>query len=191
MIAWLELVLVSAIYGVSAMLVFRRFTSAGSLHRTINRILAHVMEFRLFLDEPAIILRAQRDLIGENIRLLRQMAVPFLILAIPSALLYGPLDRYFGYGPLRVGEPVVVSAPMRSGLTDLKAPPGIVVETPGVRVWRTHQISWRVRPVSATHGDFPRGFAIRYPRAAILHLPWIVWFLGISALAAGGLHGYT
>src|SRR6266700_6999095 len=102
------------------MLVFRRFTNPESLRRTVNRILAHVLEFRLFLDEPAIILRAQRDLIVENVRLLGQIALPCLILAIPSALLYEPLDRHFGYGPLRVGEPVVVSAPLDSGLTELK-----------------------------------------------------------------------
>jgi hypothetical protein len=178
------LVLAGAVYGVAVALVFRRFTEPELLRRTVNRIVAHVLEFRLFLDEPVIIMRAQRDLIRENIRLLRQIALPCLILAIPAALLYGPLDRHFGYGPLRVGEPVVASVPMESGLTELKAPPGIVVETPGVRVLRTRQISWRVRPVSAVHGDFPRGVDVRYPRSTILHLHWIVWFFVMSTLTA-------
>jgi hypothetical protein len=183
-IALVGLALVSAIYGIAAALVFRRFTNTALLHRTVNRILAHVLEFRLFLDEPRIILRAQRELIGENIRLLRQIALPCLILAIPFALLYGPMERHFGHGPLRVGEPAIVTAPIESGLTELKAPPGVVVETPGVRVLRTRQIAWRVRPVSATYGAFPKGVEVGYPRAGILGLPWLVWFLGISTLAA-------
>src|SRR5438067_2508597 len=82
----------ATIYGSAAMFVFRRFTNPELLRQTSNRILAHVLEFRLFLDEPAIILRAQRDLMVENFRLLRQIALPCLILAIPFALLYGPLD---------------------------------------------------------------------------------------------------
>ncbi len=36
---------------------------------TINRMMAHMMEFPLFLDSPALVLRAQRDLLSENIRL--------------------------------------------------------------------------------------------------------------------------
>jgi hypothetical protein len=180
----LELALAGAIYGFAATFAFRRFTRRESLHGTINRILAHVLEFRLFLDEPAIILRAQRDLIRENIRLLRQIALPCLLLAIPSILLYGPLDRHFGYGPLRVGEAVVVTAPLDSGMTELKAPPGMVVETPGVRVMRSREISWRVRPVSAQYGAFPPSVEVPYPHAGILNLHWTVWFLVISALTA-------
>jgi len=182
--AFFELALVGAIYGIAAALVFRRSTDSVLLHRTVNRALAHVLEFRLFLDEPRIILRAQRELIGENIRLLRQIALPCLILAIPFARFYGPMDRHFGQGPLRVGEPAIVTAPIDSGLTELKAPPGVVVETPGVRVLRTRQIAWRVRPVSATYGAFPKGVEVRYPRVGMLGLPWLVWFLGISTLAA-------
>jgi hypothetical protein len=183
--ALLELCVVSAIYGVVATMVFRRFTDAGRLRGTINRILAHVMEFRLFLDDPRIILRAQRELIGENIRLLRQMALPCAILAIPFAFLYGPLNRHFGHGLLRIGEPAVVTA---RGMTELKAPRGIVVETPGVRVLRTGEISWRVRPVAIVYGGFPTGVEVRYPRALLLHLPWVIWFLGISALTASIAH---
>ena len=185
MTAFVELCVASAIYGVIATLVFRRFTDAGRLRETVNRILAHVMEFRLFLDEPRLILRAQRELIAENIHLLRQMALPCVILAIPFALLYAPLDRHFGYGPLRIGEPVVVTA---RGTKELKAPPGIVVETPGVRVLRTGEISWRVRPVAIVYGGFPTGVEVRYPRALLLNLPWVIWFLGISALTASIAH---
>jgi hypothetical protein len=183
--AFLELAAIGAIYGFAASLVFRRFTDSARMRRTINRILAHLLEFRLFLDDPRIVLRAQRELIGENIRLLRQIALPSLILAIPFALIYAPMDRHFGHRPLRAGESAVVTAPLASGLTELKAPRGVVVETPGVRVLRTGEIAWRVRTVSTAFGDFPAGVAVRYPRATVLRLPWVVCFLAISTLAAG------
>jgi hypothetical protein len=182
--AFVELALVGAIYGLAATLAFRRFTDAALLRRTINRILAHTLEFRLFLDEPRIVLRAQRELLAENVRLLRQVAFPCVILAIPFALFYGPMDRHFGHGPLRIGEATVVTAPIASGLTELKTPPGVVAETSGVRVLRTGEISWRVRPVSTTSGGFPKGVEVRYPGANILGLPWVVWFLVISTLTA-------
>ena len=36
----------------------------------------------------------------------------------------------------------------------LEPPPGLSVETPGVRVLHDHQISWRVRPLLPNAGDF-------------------------------------
>jgi hypothetical protein len=78
----ITLVLVSAIYGVVAALVFRRFTNRASIRRSMNRILAHTMELGLFLDSPGLVFRAQRDLLRENARLLRQVILPGAIVAL-------------------------------------------------------------------------------------------------------------
>ena len=54
------LIPVSAIYGVVAVLVFRRLTERAAIRRSVNRIVAHVMELGLFLDSPGLVMRAQR-----------------------------------------------------------------------------------------------------------------------------------
>ncbi len=101
---------VSLIYGLTAALVFRRFSDQALIRAAINRMIAHVMEFRLFLDSPALVLRAQRDLLRENLRLLRLVLLPSAILAIIFIILFPQLDAMYGHAPLQVGEPSVVTA---------------------------------------------------------------------------------
>ena len=72
------------------------------LRQSANRIIAHLLEIRLFWDEPSLVLRAQRDLIVENGRFLRQLILPALILSLPFASLY-----FWPARPWR-GESVIV-----------------------------------------------------------------------------------
>lgn len=193
--------LLGIVYGVAAVLIFRRFTDGAAIGRSVNRILAHVMELSLFLDSPGLVLRAQRDLLRENGRLLRLVAVPGVTLAVLFAVLYLPMDAMFGHGPLVVGEPSVITVQMKGALmpVQLEAPDGISVETPGVRSVRDGQISWRVRPLRQSTGDFKflignrvvtrsvflrdpaiRSIEIRYPKVAI----WGFLFAVISSISA-------
>jgi len=195
-----------------ALLVFRRFSDRAAMGRAANRILAHLMEFGLFFDEPALVLRAHRDLLRENLNLLRSILLPCALLAIPSAIFFAELDAAFGRAPLVVGAPAMVtlegmgSAPVPV----LAAPPGIAVETPAVRSVFSHEISWRIRPVQIVNGrlevalggrlltarvaagpgllyafPFPRTpLRVLYPRATILHLDWMVWYILASVVTA-------
>ena len=52
----------SALCGILTAFVFRRFAPRHT-GRTVNRILAHVMQLRLFFDEPRLVWNAQRDLL--------------------------------------------------------------------------------------------------------------------------------
>src|SRR5690348_2598945 len=139
------------------MAVFRAFSNQDAIRRASNRLVAHLMEFRLFIDEPALILRAQRDLLIENGRLLRLVFVPSLILAVLFFILIPQLDSFYGRAPLEPGEPAVVTVEMKDGVANasrltLKAPPAISVETPPVHVPRLHQISWRIRSHAGVSG---------------------------------------
>jgi hypothetical protein len=193
---------VSVVYGIVAVLIFRRFTERAAIRRSVNRILAHVMELGLFLDSPGLVFGAQRDLLRENIRLLRLVMVPGLILAA----LFAPMYWLYGHGPLPVGEPSVVTIQMRDAAmpaVQLEAPEGMVVETPGVRILRDRQISWRVRALRQSSGDLKfhvenrvvaasfflrdpaiQSIEIRYPQATILGWSWLLWFAGISGISA-------
>jgi len=150
------LVPVSALATLATIFVFRRWSDRQAIQRTTNRMLAHVMEFRLFVDEPALILRAQRDLFTENWRLLLLLLRPSLILTIPFLLLLGQMDAWYGRAPLTAGEGAIVTAQLRTAHPagiNLSAPRGIDVETPGVRIVSLNQISWRIRPRIAASGE--------------------------------------
>ena len=200
----------SAIYGIAAVLIFRRFTERAAIRRSVNRIFAHVMELGLFLDSPRLVFGAQRDLLLENGRLLRLVLLPGAILAALFALVYQPIDVIYGRAPLLVGEPSVITVQMRGGSmppVQLEAPVGVAVETPGVRVLRDRQISWRVRPLQRSSDEFrfrvenrvvTAGFflrdpaidsiEIRYPKASIMGFSWLAWFVATSAVS-GALFG--
>jgi arylsulfatase A-like enzyme len=181
----------SALCGIATAFVFRRFASSQT-RRTVNRILAHVMELRLFLDEPRLVWNAQRDLLRENLRLFGQIAVPSLIVAPLLGVLIWQADEVYGRAPLRAGEAVVVTARVKAGdlaQVRMEAPAGVAVETPGVRIPRLHEVSWRIRPLRPFSGhlqvnaDVER-IDIPWPRATVFGLSWMIWFFGISSVCA-------
>ncbi|MGI9070608.1 MAG: hypothetical protein ACR2JB_04590 [Bryobacteraceae bacterium] len=150
---------VSALAGLAMVYVFRRWSDQHALRATTNRMLAHLMEFRLFVDEPALVMRAQRDLFIANWRLLRLLARPSLILVVPSIILLAQMDACYGRAPLRIGDAAVVTVQFKNTVRAakfeivLKTPTAIRVETPGVRIVSMNQMSWRIRPNASSSGE--------------------------------------
>jgi arylsulfatase A-like enzyme len=181
----------SALCGIVTAFVFRRFASGGTL-QTVNRILAHVMELRLFLDEPRLIAKAQRDLLRENLRLFKQIAVPTLIVAPVLGFVVWQAAAIYGRAPLRAGEAVVVTAHVQAGDLDrvrLDAPADVAIETLGVRIPRLREVSWRIRPERPFSGHLHTSpelerIDIPWPRATVLGCSWMLWFCGISTVSA-------
>jgi hypothetical protein len=148
----------SAVCGVAMLWVLRRTADLTRLRIIRKRLQAHLLEFRLYYDEPSLIWRAQKALIADNLRLLLLLLRPALILALPMAWLLAKLDLVYGYAPLPVGASAIVTAQLNRPLTSddanatLQAPPAIQVETAAVQIPRERQLSWRIRPVGAVIG---------------------------------------
>jgi hypothetical protein len=147
----------SSIATLAALAVYRRFSDRALLRRTTNHIAAHLYELRLFLDEPALVFGAQRDLIRENLRLLGIVCRPSAILVLPFALLFLELDAFYARAPLVVGEPAIVTIQIarsagESMPAQLTAPSGLEIETPAVHALAANQMSWRVRPMRPLAG---------------------------------------
>lgn len=170
------LIAAGSVSGAASLWAFRRCCDTRKLRAASNVMLAHLMEFRLFTDEPLLILRAQGQLLAANARLLRLILLPSLLLTAPFALLLVAADAYFARAPLRSGEAAVVTLQYAAALEDvqLQAPPEMAVETPPVRALRQRQISWRVRPSGASSGN--------------LRLRWSAGGIDKSFSAGQGLH---
>ncbi|HTA41033.1 MAG TPA: sulfatase-like hydrolase/transferase [Bryobacteraceae bacterium] len=180
---WLTLIELGALCGIVAAFVFRRLASPG-IRQTVDRIQAHLMELWMFIDEPALVFRAQRDLLCENLRLFRQIALPLAITAPLFAVAVWQADAYLGRGPLPAGEPAVVTAHVKDGNVRLEAPPDIVIETPGVQIPRLHEISWRIRPKQAFSGHLSASGDVERIDIPWPQRPWRLWFFAISAISA-------
>lgn len=153
------LAVLSALAGVAMLWLFARTSNQAAIARTKRRVYAHLMELRLFADEPAMMWRAQRQLFAANLRYLGLMLVPALAIAAPMIVLLVRLDAYYGRAPLPVGSDAIVTLETRDALDpaapapSLKAPDGIAVETPAVRVLSERQVSWRVRALRPVSGE--------------------------------------
>jgi uncharacterized membrane protein (DUF106 family) len=208
---------ISAGCAAATLLVLRRFSDQKAVTRAKNLAQAHLLEIRLFGDDPRQVLRSQRALVMDQVRLLALLVRPMLILAIPMLLLLGELDAVYGHVPLRPGEPAIVTVRLTNAArsVSLEAPAGIIVETPPVHVTNDNQVSWRIQPLHPLSGMlqiredgrvftrpiiaswsivrlaglFNRQIEISYPTASVLGLPWLVWFFVIAAIAGLVLRG--
>jgi uncharacterized membrane protein (DUF106 family) len=203
--ALLGIALASVVIGAIALLSIRFWSDQNQIARAKNQAQAHLLEVRLFMEDPRQVIRSQRALIVDNLRILRLLLRPLLLLAIPMALAVWQLDALYGRAPLRIGEPVVVSAESRQSA--IVVPDGLMVETPPIYTQATAETNWRVRPLRATSGNVRvaslerrmvagsgiaylpepllgrNGIEIAYPHTTVLGLHWLVWFLVLSPIA--------
>ena len=200
------LALVSVATTIVALLVVRRWSDQDEIARLRRVSQAHLLEFRLFQDDPTQILQSQRALIVDQVRLMARLFRPLLILIIPMLFIMWQLDALYGRAPLRVGEAAVISVNSRED--GISAPARLTVETKPVFTQATGQTSWRIRPSHEASGVVrigslqrrivagsglaylpeplfdPEQISVTYPRATVYGLHWLVWFAGLSIVSA-------
>jgi hypothetical protein len=151
-----RLAMLSAAAGIGMIWVFGKLSDQTRLRVVKRRVQAHLLEMRIFSDEPAVTWRAQRSLFRANLGYMGLVLRPVLCLALPMTFLLLHLEGFYGRAPLPVGREAVVTIAMRGPATtapELIAPKGIVVETPPVRILDKDEVSWRIRPAAAVSGE--------------------------------------
>lgn len=142
------LCLISLLCGVAMRWALRTCSDQAALARAKRLVIAHLLEFRLFGDEPGLVLRAQRDVARQSLQVVWLLLAPAAIMALPMVFVFAQLDAIFGKSPLAPGVAAVVTMQWKSAAElpppRLEASAGISVETPPVRAGR--QVSWRLRP---------------------------------------------
>lgn len=179
--------------GVVSWWTLRRWSDPVKVRSAVNRIVAHLLELRLFGDEPLLVIRAQSALLAANGALLRQVIGPSLLLLVPFAVLFLGMDAEFGLAPLQPGRPAVITLQWKTlpqsllPNAELRAPAGIQVETPPVRVRSASQTSWRVRPLHAVAGELSFLCNGRFVSKSVSSARGIHW---LSNYRAGSIIGF-
>lgn len=132
-----------------AILGVMRLTSNQSALAAVKRqIHAGLLEMRLYNDDLAGLLRAQGDVLWQNLRYVGYSLVPLVVTAIPLTLLIAQLQAWYGYEGLTPGRAVAITATVEEplpGLPRLESPALEVVGTP--RHFPTRrEVVWRVVP---------------------------------------------
>jgi hypothetical protein len=204
--ALVGIALASLIAAIVALLAVRRWSDQDAIAKAKAQTQAHLFELRLFMDDPAQILRSQRALVLDQARIVKLLLPSFVILAIPMAGLMWMLDGLYGRAPLRVGEAVVVLAESRH--QSITAPQDVIVETKPLYIEATGETGWRIRPVRPVTGAIEVAamrakivagagitylpeplpgtgrIRIQYPSATVFGFHWLLWFLLLSTIAA-------
>lgn len=151
----LGLAIIAAAAGAGILGVFRMTADQARIRAAKRLVQAHLLELRIYRDEPGVVWRAQKSLAAANLRYLALMLRPVLITAVPLAVLLVHLEAFYSRAPLAIGAAAIVTMRMRGAGGDvpqLEAPPGVAVETPAVRALDLDQVSWRIRPRAAVSG---------------------------------------
>ena len=153
-----SLTAIAAVTGVVLLWVWKRFSNQERIAMAKRQTRAQLYAMRLYTDDPALIFRAQRQLLLWTGRYLAGMLRPTSVAIVPLLVLFLQLDNVYGHRALAPGESAIVTAQF-SGGADLRtlAPTlegrGVVVETPAVRIPDRRQVCWRVRAVTGASGS--------------------------------------
>jgi hypothetical protein len=158
--AWpaVALACVSIVAGVIMAIVYRATSNQAALREAADRSWAFIQGMRLFRDDLRVALRYQVELVAAVARRLWHALPPVLVLVLPFVLVMTQLAIRYERRPLRVGESAVVELRAAdSGWSDwrdarLDVPPGVVVETPGLRDDHARTVAWRVRLTDVPDG---------------------------------------
>ena len=138
--------------GIATLWVFGRTSNQKRMKQVKRRVQAGLLELRVFVDEPAISLRAQRDLIRANLQYLALALRPALCMVVPFGLLLIHLESFYERAPLPLARPALVTMRMSAPWTpsapapELVVPPNVAILGPPVRVVSAREVSWRILP---------------------------------------------
>ena len=145
------LLLISFLTGILLLVIFRYTSNQKGIGETRERIKAHLLEIRIFKDDPRILLSAQKEILLYNAKYLMYGIKPLVVMVVPVTILLIHLDSWFGYRPLRPGESTVVSVKLAGEATEalanigLHANQGLSLETPALRIPAEREADWRIR----------------------------------------------
>jgi hypothetical protein len=153
---WLML-WVSVLTTVMVLLVYKYLSSQEAIKEVKDRVKAHILEIRLFQDDPVLMGRAVRAVLLANLKYLGLNLKPFLIVFLPIFLMLVQMETRFGYRPLLPNESALVRTFWRSAHPGDKGPgptllagDGLSLESPPVRIENGREIDWRIR-VDSVH----------------------------------------
>jgi hypothetical protein len=162
---WVSLFPLALLASTVMLWIFALTSKPDAIRRAKQLLQAHLLEMRLFGDEPALVLRAQAQLLRANARYLGLMLIPVLCASIVLLPVLAQMERFYGRRPLEPGQAALFTVQLRgpvdfnSAPPQLEAPSGIRVETPAVRVAAENRVVWRIRAESEASGVLRASFA--------------------------------
>lgn len=151
----LALATVSLLCGAAMIAILKATSDQARIRRTRQRFQAHILEIRLYADDPRQIVKALGAALSDNLVHARLLLVPLLLAGVLVAVAFVQLDARFGRSPLRVHDAAMVTVTYRAGIDvmrddlTLTTDDGARVDAASVRVPSRREVNWRVRVTRA------------------------------------------
>ena len=140
-----------AITAALTLCLFSALSNREGMRTAKRQMAAHLLEMRIFQDDPKVLLAAPVNILLCTLKSLRYSLRPMLVMVVPFILIVGQLESWFGHKPLKPGETAIVSviASYRSladlAQVSLETDAGLVIETLPLRIPQQGRIDWRIR----------------------------------------------
>lgn len=154
---WISLSVIALVTSVGILLVFRATSDQGALRQVKARIVAGILEIRLFRDDPRSIFRSQAAILRESLAYFRLSLRPMAWVILPVMLLVAQLQFRYAYEAPEPGQRTIVRVQLADHVAldrpgeelVLEVPEGIRVETPLLYVPARGQALWGVSVTEA------------------------------------------
>jgi uncharacterized membrane protein (DUF106 family) len=144
------LVILSAMFGIVALIVIRYCSNQAAVARIKDAIKADMLAVKLFKDELRVMFLAVPRVIASAVKLQVHMVPPLLVMIGPMILVCAQMAAWHEWRALRVDEPAIVTVTLRpdapTATLDLTPEPTeSVTLSHRVRAASINQVSWNAR----------------------------------------------
>ncbi len=156
-----SLIVVSGIFGILALIVFKHISYQRGIKATKDRIKGHLIEIRIYQDDLGVASKAIGKVLARNVQYIAYNFGPFVPLFIPFAFVVAQLVVRYGFAPI----PVVDASRMElvSGPNGSRLRPELL---PGQGTLLTVEFA-------AERGNDASGLSIRLPEGLVAISPLV------------------
>jgi hypothetical protein len=141
-----------------ALAVYKMISNQTAIRDAKDKIIAYLLELRLFRDDLRVLLRAQGGVFASIGRYVGHSLLPMLVMLPVFLLVLIQIESRFAFRGLSPNEQALVTVSVKSQQpvshlpVSLAAADGLQVTTPALRADASGEIYWRVRALTAgTH----------------------------------------
>jgi len=158
--AWIGLLVLGVVFGVLALIAMKYTTNPKRVERFKDRYQGHILAIKLFRDSFVVVVGSLAKTLAWVGAYLGEQCKPMLLMLIPFVLLFAQMQMRLGYGPVALGEKVIVSVELAEGRSPMEVrmnlPAGVEPVGPPVREPALERFVVQVR--ASTPGAHSLGF---------------------------------
>jgi uncharacterized membrane protein (DUF106 family) len=149
--SWVAMTALSLLTALLMLLVYRLTSNQQRIRAVKDKIIAHLLEMRLYKDSLRITFRALGKILWYNLKYLAHSARPMLVMIVPLVLAIIHIDQWFGYESLNPDEAALVKVRLKEGyepsheIVSAEPSPGFIIETSALRIDKEREVDWRLR----------------------------------------------